>query len=188
LESQVGSFSVADWWAHRKANPSLTETADAGIGAKEAGKTATLYNPYEGNYAGRQLSETVDEFLERLPPQKTSVSENVPWIFIANPYRKAPAPKSEKVELEGPPEEESNWPEFVRKGNELLEALTILRHDLEKRMAGKAKQTVTKAFNAAGHKDRIVQELLDTAVKLHCTSGKVCFLPIKSTRRSLTMT
>jgi hypothetical protein len=117
----------------------------------------------------------VDEFLERLPPSTTTQSDIIPWIFIANPFRKAPTSLSEhsKYELanEGPPDEESDWPRFVALGGNLLEEFTRIRNEIEKTEKGKAKAKITKAVNV--RKEETVKELLDTAVKLHCTSGKV---------------
>jgi hypothetical protein len=151
---------------------SPTAMAEANLKTTVKKKEATLYNPYEGQFCGRQLNETVEEFLQRLPPQTTPVSDLVPWIFIANPYRKAPnAEDGQEIKGEGPPEEESDWAQFVVLGGNMLEELTGIRHDIEKEKPGKAKATVTKAYNP--HKDLIVQKLLDTAAELHCTSGKV---------------
>ena len=49
------------------------------------GDISSLHNPYEGVPYAWQLTETVDQFLERLPPE-TTTSDQVPWIFICNPY------------------------------------------------------------------------------------------------------
>lgn len=140
-------------------------------------KEATLYNPYEGQRrSARQLGETVEEFLQRLPPATTQVSPLTPWIFIANPYRKAPTRSGEEdvqggITDEGPPEEDSDWAKFVVLAGNLLEELTGIRHDIEKKKAGKAKATITRAVNI--EKDKIVRKILDTATELRCTSGKV---------------
>jgi hypothetical protein len=136
----------------------------------------TLYNPYEGVGCGRQLWETVEEFLARLPPATTQVSCLIPWIFIANPFRKAPTRKGnenikEELGAEGPPDENSQWAQFVVLAGKLLGELTGIRHDIEKNSSGVAQAQVTKAINI--QKDKIVQKILDTAVELHCTSGKV---------------
>lgn len=45
-----------------------------------------LSDRFKGVWYGRQLSETVDNFLLRLPPATTEISNKVPWIWIANPY------------------------------------------------------------------------------------------------------
>jgi hypothetical protein len=174
LEQRALNFDPAEYLKHK--TPSLTEIANANMENAKAMKAVTLYNPYEGQLAGRQLTETVEEFLERLPPATTQVTDPVPWIYIANPYRKAP--KKEEHEQKGisgeaPPDEESDWAQFVVLAGNLLEELTTMRHSIEKQKAGQAKATITKAVNI--QKDKIVKKLLDTAVELHCTSGKVSF-------------
>jgi hypothetical protein len=77
----------------------------------------------------------------------------------------------QQVKGEGPPEEESDWAQFVVSGGRLLEELTEIRHATEKKKAGQAKGTITKATNP--QKDMIVQKILATATRLNCTSGKV---------------
>jgi hypothetical protein len=170
-ESKALAFDPAEYIEHKI--PSLTAIANANLKNTKVVKAATLYNPYEGSLSGRQLGETVDEFLERLPPATTSVTDIINWIYIANPYRKAPKrdEHGQKERDEAPPDEESDWAQFVVLGGNLLEELTTIRHLIEKEKAGKPKATITRAVNP--EKDKIVKKLLDTAVELHCTSGKV---------------
>ncbi|TVY83098.1 UPF0696 protein-like protein [Lachnellula suecica] len=169
LEARAGSFDPAEWWKHKV--PSLTETADASLASGTIEKAATMYNPYEGSDCGRQLGESVDEFLQRLPPSTTTQdSDRTPWIFIANPYRKAPKPGNENALAEGPPDDDSEWAKFVTIGNNLLQELVILRNQIEKEKPNSAKATVTRAVNV--QRDVIVKQLLDYAIDLHCTSGK----------------
>ena len=112
--------------------------------------------------------------MERLPPATTSVSDTIHWIYIANPYRKArKRDEHEKESDEAPPDEESDWAQFVVLGGNFLEELTTIRHAIEKQKLGKPKAAITRAVNP--EKDKIVKKLLDTAVELHCTSGKVSF-------------
>lgn len=169
MEERASSFNPAEWWEHRI--PSLTETASANLASATVTKAPKLYNPYEGNPCGRQLAESVDEFLHRLPPASTPASSRAPWIFIANPYRKAPKPNNEGELAEGPPDDDSQWARFVVEGGNLLEELLILKNKIEKEKAGSTKATVTKALNV--QRNIIVEKLLDTAVEMHCTSGKV---------------
>jgi len=49
-------------------------------------ETAKLHNPYAGVQYAWQLTETLDDFLCRLPPATTNQTEDVPWIFICNPF------------------------------------------------------------------------------------------------------
>jgi hypothetical protein len=169
LEDRASSFSPAEWWEHKV--PSLTEIASANLASATVAKAATLYNPYEGQSCGRQLGESVDEFLHRLPPSTTPVSSRLPWIFIANPYRKAPKPDNEGELAERPPDDNSQWARFVVEGGNLLEELLILKNKIEKEKAGSAKSTIAEALNV--QRNIIVEKLLDTAVEMHCTSGKV---------------
>ncbi|TVY86021.1 UPF0696 protein-like protein [Lachnellula willkommii] len=169
LEERASSFNPAEWWEHM--TPSLTETASANLASATVAKAPKLYNPYEGNPCGRQLAESVDEFLHRLPPASTPASSRYPWIFIANPYRKAPKPNNEGELAEGPPDDDSQWARFVVEGGNLLEELLVLKNKIEKEKAGSTKATVTKALNV--QRNIIVEKLLDIAVEMHCTSGKV---------------
>jgi hypothetical protein len=99
------------------------------------------------------------------------MTEGRPWIYVANPFRKAKKPKDEGELAEAPPDEDSNWAKFVVLGGNLLEELRILRHDTEKEKPNAAKATVTKAINPK--RDAIVNNLLQTAVDLGCVTGKV---------------
>lgn len=174
FEDRARRFDAREWW--RNSVASLTSMAANDTKSTASKKAVTLYNPYEGLPDSRQLSETVEEFLQRLPPRSTHTSEMITWIRIANPYRKAPALESnQKINAEGPPEEGSGWAQFVVLGGNMLDELTTIRHDIEKQKSGKAKATITKAYNPL--KNVIVQKLLDTAADLHCTSGKVMIQP-----------
>ena len=72
---------------------------------------------------------------------------------------------------EGAMAEESNWAEFVVKGERLLDELTRMRFEIEKANPGKAKGTIARKLNPL--KEELVQRLLGLAVDLECTSGKV---------------
>lgn len=143
------------------------------------------YNPYEGKTCGRQLSETLPQFLARLPPQTTSQDPQTPWIYIANPFRKRPAHLTTSFQMamenvsdldeeEGALAKESNWAEFLRKARRILEEMMVMKHDIEKANPGKAKATITKKLNPM--KQELVQKMLSLAIDLKCTSGKVHML------------
>ena len=87
------------------------------------------FNIYEDYPSGRQLSETVETFLKRLPPLTTSIIEYGPWIYVANPY----SPRSHAREDQAT---------FVRKGHQLLEEFTALKAGIEASMPGKAKTVI----------------------------------------------
>ena len=47
------------------------------------------YNPYEGTFCAKQLDESLEDFLSRLPPSTTTIpAAQSPWIYIANPHSK----------------------------------------------------------------------------------------------------
>lgn len=176
LRNRAENFSPAKWWDEKQ--ESITEIANANVKSAVAVKAAPLYNPYEGQLCGRQLGESVEYFLERLPPSITHTTTSmtaraggIPWIYIANPYRKSPKNDSGELANEGPPDENSDWPQFVVRGGDILEELTSIKNDIEKKKTGQARAAITRAINI--ERDVIVQKLLDTAVQLHCTSGKV---------------
>lgn len=87
------------------------------------------FNPYEDYPSGRQLSETMEAFMKRLPPLSTSIIEYGPWIYVANPY----SPRSQAREDQAT---------FVRKGRQLLEDFTALKAGIEASMPGKAKTVI----------------------------------------------
>ena len=92
-------------------------------------KSREAFNIYKDYPSGRQLSETVETFLKRLPPLCTSIVEYGPWIYVANPY----SPRSQVREDQAT---------FVRKGHELLEEFTALKAGIEASMPGKAKTVI----------------------------------------------
>lgn len=48
--------------------------------------TGRLHNAYEGEPGAYQVTESVDEFLSRLPPSSTRRTSGLDWIRIWNPY------------------------------------------------------------------------------------------------------
>jgi hypothetical protein len=160
---------------------SLTEMADTEMPDADCQSAVILYNPYEGQVCARQLGETVEDFLRRLPPSTTpsittaGPGAGVPWIYIANPFLKRPTIHSEykqhELANEGPPDEKSDWAQYVVRGGNILAELTSIKNEIEKERAGQAKASITRTVNF--QKETIVQKLLDTAAELHCTSGKV---------------
>ncbi|KAG6031234.1 hypothetical protein E4U40_007327 [Claviceps sp. LM458 group G5] len=82
LESRVQQFNASEW---------INRHGTWGVGVPTrrplcAMETAKFHNPYAGVAYAWQLTETLSEFLSRLPPATTDQSEDVPWIFICNPF------------------------------------------------------------------------------------------------------
>lgn len=121
-----------------------------------------LYNAYEGSSCGRQLSETVAAFLNRLPPLTTQWATSGPWIFIGNPHTKS-RPTSE--DQRG----------FAFKGREILDAYDAVKASIETSMAGKAKGTITRKLIPL--RKQLELDLLAAAKEKGCVSGKWMLFP-----------
>lgn len=95
-----------------------------------------LHNPYAGVSYAWQLQETVDQFLERLPPRTTDKSFATPWIYICNPYlprvKKNDSVMSQGNEDEGPQEEGSKLEIVLEGGMERLGIIATLAEGLRK--------------------------------------------------------
>ncbi|KAF4121544.1 protein of unknown function (DUF1917) [Geosmithia morbida] len=87
LESRIEDFDVSSWrqrHSQSKTGRPLLPSSAPGLADTASSTVATrLHNPYAGVPYAWQLTESVDAFLDRLPPQTTT---GVPWIFICNPY------------------------------------------------------------------------------------------------------
>ena len=133
--------------------------------AKEAKKPKTpkvLYNSYEGDLCGRQLSETVPEFLARCPPLTTHMSLFGPWIYICNPhttYRRS------NEDRQG----------FMARGREILEEFDSVKAGIEASMAGKTKAAMTRKLTPLRRKVEL--DLLAAAKEKGCTTGKWMLFP-----------
>lgn len=122
LQQRVQDFDVDAWMFQQQENPGRAVPRSTLIG-----DTSHLHNPYAGVPYAWQLTETVDEFLVRLPPKTTELSEQTPWIFICNPY----IPRVEKAmaqnqlskgnEDEAPEEEGSRTALVIEGGHERLQ-------------------------------------------------------------------
>ncbi|KAB8293320.1 hypothetical protein EYC80_007645 [Monilinia laxa] len=168
FEERAAEFDDTEYWKSHQA--SLTEKADSSVAQALASPTPKVarYNPYEGQICAWQLDETVEAFLQRLPPRTTQCSESIPWIYITNPYRKVP--KGIAVNEEAPPGEDSDWGKCVTEGNRLLEELITIRNTIEKQNAKKSTIAINRLINK--EKEVVVKKILDTAVECRCTSGK----------------
>ncbi|TEY42349.1 hypothetical protein BOTCAL_0393g00080 [Botryotinia calthae] len=130
FEDRAADFDHTAYWKSHQ--PTLTEKADANVAQALANpeSKATLYNPYAGQVCAWQLDESIESFLQRIPPRTTEVTPSTPWIFVTNPFRKAP--KGIAVNDEAPPGENTDWAKCVTEGNRLLDELITLRNTIEK--------------------------------------------------------
>ncbi|KXH65626.1 hypothetical protein CSAL01_11123 [Colletotrichum salicis] len=145
LESRVTSFDVSQWWEEGNAAAVSTSMMDRKV-KKEPLDSTKLHNPYAGVPYAWQLTETVDAFLDRLPPETTEHGEQLPWIFVCNPYirRKdrfnAQNQRSRGNEDEAPEEEGSRLDTLIEGGSERLEILLNYKQGLERTNKSKALQ------------------------------------------------
>jgi len=111
----------------------------------------------------RQRSETVDEFLQRLPPKD---SPNVgPWIWIRNPHNEGRVAGRQD-------EDQGDSEQLNDRGHALLEKYEGQAAKVEKEMEGKAQSAITRKLNLL--RNRLKEDLAKVAVEERCLSGKVC--------------
>lgn len=121
------------------------------------------YNPYEVDIAAKQLTESVPEFLKRLPPLTTSHEDVGPWIWVLNPH----VPRSLN---------EEDWAGVMSRGQPILEGLTATKKSIEEDMQGKAQSAITRQYNK--ERVKVEEELRELAKNKHCTSGKWLLFPL----------
>lgn len=120
-----------------------------------------LYNMFEGDLTGRQLNETILQFLRRMPPL-TSDGDGA-WIWISNPVVGSKGKQGKR---------RSDVVMLQEVGSDLLEQFDSDRQKIEKENPGKVQSTVTRKLGP--YRDRLKENILDTAIKHGVTSGKVC--------------
>ncbi|KAL8771779.1 MAG: hypothetical protein Q9209_002970 [Squamulea sp. 1 TL-2023] len=164
LEARSQSFDQTAYWnTHPHLLPVIAATNREKLEAASAPPPdKPLYNPYEGSICGRQLNESVEEFLKRLPPLTTTVSSEYPWIFIANPH--ATSRPTDK-----------NQTSFMKAAEEMLRDFSEKNNEIEASMAGKAKASVTRKLTPL--RKALENDLLAAAKKRHFTSGKWMLFP-----------
>lgn len=170
LRHRVDSFNVNQWARAQRLNPGrpLPHTSFADHAAR-------LHNPYAGVPYAWQLTETVDDFLARLPPATTVQDETIPWIFICNPYiprlqrRHSDGACLKTNEDEGPAEENSRLQLVVQGGMERLELLSSLRDKLER--AGKSQAVIKREMSKEAKQATL--DILNLAHAGKVRTGKV---------------
>jgi len=126
-------------------------------------KPKQAVNMYENDPSGRQLPETVEAFLQRVPPQTTQLMDHGPWIYIANPYA------SHHTE---------DRAGFASRGRELLEDYESMAKGIEASMAGKAKGTTTRKLTPL--RKQLELDIFALAKDKGCVSGKWMLFPSPS--------
>ncbi|KAK4185280.1 hypothetical protein QBC35DRAFT_19885 [Podospora australis] len=87
LRARVANTDVSSYWSGRKTvNPisaRLSHGASSHVNDTVPSSPGSLYNPFSGMPHAAH-TETIDAFLERLPPATTDRTPDLPWIWIAN--------------------------------------------------------------------------------------------------------
>ncbi|GJC91763.1 hypothetical protein ColKHC_00589 [Colletotrichum higginsianum] len=172
LESRVTSFDVSQWWEETDAiqisRRVKTEPLDS----------TKLHNPYAGIPYAWQLTETVNDFLARLPPGTTEHSDKFPWIFICNPYirRKdkflAQNQRSRGNEDEAPEEEGSRLDTLIEGGTERLNILLNFKQGIN----STKKSTAVKMREIDQEQKEASRDILSLASACRIKAGKASLL------------
>lgn len=153
--------NLASYWSTHGSRPSVL--ALKSIKQQTFQNTSeSMFNAYEGYATGRQLSETVPEFLSRLPPFQTKLADLGPWIFISNPtYCHIVTSEDIQGLKEG--------------GAELLRAFNNAKADIESRLATKPQAVVSRNVNIA--RKQLERDILTLAREKGVISGKWMLFP-----------
>lgn len=119
------------------------------------------YNPWEGDIMAKQLHETLDTFLARLPPSTTTVTSG-PWIWIANPLS---SQRPLQIDVAG----------FKTSGNDLLEEYMKRKAKAEAENPGKPPGTITHILKA--DREWLEKSIVDLAKSKGMTNGKWMLFP-----------
>ena len=121
----------------------------------------TVHNPLEGVESARQLDETVDQFLKRLPPASSSFVG--PWIWVTNPDAEDKDEQSREDREEGD--------SFGARCSAILKDYSTAAARIESEMVGKAKGSITRKLTPL--RTKLKEDLVNVAVEERCLCGKV---------------
>lgn len=170
LESRVRQFDASEWIDRHGA-------WGAGHPARQprfSVETAKFHNPYAGVEYAWQLTETLNDFLSRLPPATTKQTEKVPWIFICNPFvareekRTAEDAFMRGNEDEAPAEGGSQLSLVVEGAMERLQLLSELTQRVNK--SGKSPTFITRELSQ--ERRNAVTDILSLAHAGRVRTGK----------------
>ncbi|KAI2634493.1 DUF1917-domain-containing protein [Xylaria nigripes] len=170
LERRVDTFNVKEWWETHK-TPTIPVRRQASDVQEEASR---YHNPYAGEIYARQLTESVEAFLSRLPPSTTEEIPGHPWIWIHNPYikrqskHKAANQRVRGGEDEMPEDEGADLPALLSAGEARLHLATD--RIVKCRKPGVSQTIITEESKKAGAD--AVKDILDLAKAHRVTCGK----------------
>ncbi|KAL2179427.1 uncharacterized protein P884DRAFT_275773 [Thermothelomyces heterothallicus CBS 202.75] len=86
LEARVKDFDVIAWWDRRTSALDHFQLASHKPPSPPIPASCPHDDPEEGQLGAKRLSESVEEFLGRLPPATTNWRPGLDWIRISNPF------------------------------------------------------------------------------------------------------
>ena len=135
-----------------------------------------LHNPFAGVLYAWQLEESVDDFVRRITPSKTTANERTPCIYICNPHiRRGERTQSESQLIPGCSDEGTDTEEgmrtvlFVKGAKERLDILA----DFLRGLTGMDAPSSTLTHDADTARQAAVKDILGLAGHLGVTCGKV---------------
>lgn len=124
----MADFDVAAWWDRRSYRCRPTPKP-----AAQATTTNTLHDPYRNVPGARQLSESIPDFLARLPPATTDWRPGLDWIWISNPHLPPDDSDSDLAQLrEGGAERLALFETFERMASAVGRPATQVRTDVSR--------------------------------------------------------
>ena len=132
--------------------------------AQSSTRSGVPHNPFEGVDAGRQSSESVDEFLSRLPPTDPASASIGPWIWIANL-------QSDRKGRNKDDSDRDASAEFGSRCQDLLRKYERQEEKIQQDMQGKAQGSITRKLTPL--RTKLKDDLLKVAKEEKCVCGKV---------------
>ncbi|KAF2436233.1 DUF1917-domain-containing protein [Tothia fuscella] len=119
------------------------------------------FNPMEGQESAKQLGESVDDFLRRLPVIGSAHIGH--WLWVANPY----------AERDAVPE--SRDTRFLDGAARLMQEYLVLKKSLAASEPNLAAATITRRLKP--DREKLKEEILESAKSNGLTSGKWMLFP-----------
>ncbi|KAL2024812.1 hypothetical protein VTK56DRAFT_5633 [Thermocarpiscus australiensis] len=158
LEDRVNNIDLAAWWDRHKnafADPLRRQGS-----RKPPAAAGPLHNEHEGDPYAWQLSESVDDFLARLPPATTDLRPGVEWIWISNPFI--------------PPRPRQALDRFLEAGTERLELFSSFQ---KMASASGGKSDVAIQRDVAKARAETAKDLRELAADCNVLTGKWMLFP-----------
>ncbi|MBE3043656.1 DUF1917 domain-containing protein [Candidatus Bathyarchaeota archaeon] len=173
LTSRVEELDTDKYWEDRKSTALVPRSPQRE--PKREPNISHLHNPYEGYHYAWQLTESIETFLERLPPSTTPTDVDVPWIYMCNPHvQRKPKSAALNQMSKGNEDEgtEELWCDFrcaTEGGTARLHMLS--GHTKEVIQTAGLSPAVQKGIDAI--KKEAVHDILDLSWRCKVRTGKV---------------